>query len=242
MTEPTKEFRPYFGSLARSNFFLALLWDSGPFQFFPAAARRPALFDRSTDHSDRRIGFAQVIAVRRPTERLKPGQQAFAEQRHPEREMLQHMQGFAFHTFAAVMTFTVLAFPTPSDLYNTVASRFSDTTLNEIRSFPTIEGYAPPVNNLVDSQEFIPVISACVVRARSTETFDPNECQAALSGLEAVTGTVPAVARITTDQEALKIATSFYCRAEWANQQRLGHTFDLNNCMGQYLAVAQALD
>lgn len=152
------------------------------------------------------------------------------------------MQGFAFHTFAAVMTFTVLAFPTPSDLYHTVAARFSDTSLNEIRSFPTIEAYDPPVNSFVDSQEFVPVISACIVDARSSSGVDPSRCDAALSSLENITGTTPAVTRITTDQEALKIATAFYCRAEWTEMQRLGRTFDLNNCMGPYLAVAQAVD
>lgn len=152
------------------------------------------------------------------------------------------MQGFAFHTFAAVMTLTVLAFPTPSDLYNTVAARFSDTSLNEIRSFPTVEGYSPPVNNLVDSQEFVPVIRACLVDARSASGNDPVECSEALSDLEVRTGSTPAISRITTDGEALKVATAFFCRAQWSEQQRLGHDFDLDNCMGQYLAVAQQVN
>ena len=152
------------------------------------------------------------------------------------------MQGFVFHTFAAVMTFTVLAFPTPSDLYNTVAARFANTSPNEIRSFPTIEGYQPPINNLVDSQEFIPVIQACIVPARSETGSDPVRCEEALYDLAVLTGSTPAISRITTDEEALKVATAFFCRSEWADQQRLGHNFDLDNCMGQYLAVAQDLD
>lgn len=152
------------------------------------------------------------------------------------------MQGFVFHTFAAVMTFTVLAFPTPSDLYNTVASRFADTSLNEIRSFPTIEGYQPPINNLVDSQEFLPVIEACLVPVRGDVGSTPERCDEALSDLTILNGSTPAISRITTDTEALKVATSFFCRAQWTEQRRLGHNFDLDNCMGQYLAVAQALD
>lgn len=152
------------------------------------------------------------------------------------------MQGFAFHTFAAVMTFTVLAFPSPSDLYNSVVTRFSDHKINEIRSFPSVEGYQPPVNSFIDTAEFLPVISACVVNARSDDQFDPEPCQEALDGLSLVTGTTPAASRITRDGEALRLALSFYCRAEWAYAEQRGQIFDLNNCMGSNLSLAQQVD
>lgn len=152
------------------------------------------------------------------------------------------MQGFAFHTFAAVMTFTVLAFPTPSDLIHLVSEQFQDRKLNEIRSFPTIEGYEPPVNSLIDTQEFVPVISACVVEARAGEDFDPEPCNQALDQLAQMTGNRPAAERITSDEEALRLATTFYCRAEWVEAQRFGRFFDLNKCMGPNLSLAQAVE
>ncbi len=152
------------------------------------------------------------------------------------------MQGFAFHTFAAVMTFTVLAFPTPSDLYGLVSEQFSDGKINEIRSFPTVEAYQPPVNSFIDTQEFIPVISACVVKARFGEEFDPVGCEQALYELAEVTGDRPAAGRIIRDQETLRLATAFYCRAEWAEAKRHDRKFDLNKCMGPNLSLAQAVD
>ena len=152
------------------------------------------------------------------------------------------MQGFAFHTFAAVMTFTVLTFPTPSDLYNTVASRFADNSLQEINSFPTIEGNEPPVNTFVDTEEFVPVIAACVVAAQDPSSFDPIQCEDAIQQLAVVTGSPPAATRIATDEAVLQVATSFYCRAEWAEARRFGRTFDVNDCMGSDLVLAQPLD
>ena len=152
------------------------------------------------------------------------------------------MQGFAFHTFAAVMTFTVLAFPTPSDLYNTVASRFADNSLQEINSFPTIEGNEPPVNTFVDTEEFVPVIAACVVAARDSASFDPIKCEDAIQQLAAETGSPPAAARIATDEAILQVATSFYCRAKWTEAKRFGRAFDINDCMGTDLPLAQPIN
>ena len=44
------------------------------------------------------------------------------------------------------------------------------------------------------------------------------------------------------DEAILQVATSFYCRAKWTEAKRFGRAFDINDCMGSDLLLAQPLD
>lgn len=152
------------------------------------------------------------------------------------------MQGISFHAFAAVMTFTVLAFPTPTDLVDRIKAQFSDSKVTEIKSFPTIEGHNPPLNSVIDAKEFVPVISACVVGEEAGFRSADRACSVALTELAEATGDVQIAERITQDKQAVELATSFYCRAKWAESYRFGRFFDVYDCMGSNDPLAQPLD
>lgn len=145
--------------------------------------------------------------------------------------MTAPMNGLISHTFAFVMILAVVNFSSPREF---VAAFFGqDQTpekVREIENLPTIIDYQPPLNVVLAPEEFVPVVTAC---------FDPmtvsngrsNGCQAALDSLAVDTGVPATIERIASDQEALRVASGFYCRALWAEARKDRRVFDYESCL-----------
>lgn len=146
--------------------------------------------------------------------------------------MTAPMNGLVSHAFAFVMILTVVNFSTPREF---AAAFFGqDQTpekVREIENLPTIIDFQPPLNVVLAPEEFVPVVAAC---------FDPSTissgrstgCQSALDSLAVDTGVPATIERIASDQEALRVASGFYCRALWAEARMDRRVFDYESCLG----------
>lgn len=153
------------------------------------------------------------------------------------------MQGITSHAFAAVMTFTVLTFPTPSDLVDAFQGRphHVEKTI-EIGQFPTLVAYEPPVNNMLAPDDLFPVVSACIIPGSERPVAASPDCQTALDRLADATGVPQTVDRIAYDAEALILASTYFCRAQWAEAMRVGETFDPTGCILAHRVVENTND
>lgn len=141
---------------------------------------------------------------------------------------MRKMQGFTAHLFAAGMTFTVLTFPTPGDLMKALSGAPSEEA-QEIKRFPAMQADNPPIDASISMEEYLPVVSACFV-PDSMASAGTEECASAIAAVRGVDGP-EAVARITSDQEMLRIAQTFYCRSLWAESLRDRRSFDAGLCL-----------
>lgn len=145
--------------------------------------------------------------------------------------MTAPMNGLISHTFAFVMILAVVNFSSPREF---VAAFFErDQTpekVREIENLPTIIDYEPPLNVVLAPEEFVPVVTACFepVTMRSGVS---EGCQTALDSLAADTGVPATVERIASDQQALRVASGFYCRALWAEARKDRRNFDYESCL-----------
>lgn len=151
--------------------------------------------------------------------------------------MTFHMNGFASHALAAVMTFTVLTFPTPSDLMRAIRAETSPTPLG---SLPTLEGISPPKDVALSVSKLYPAIASCVpVDGKLGELS--TACMEALDAIQDPSARDPFI-RITQDPKAAELAVSFYCRSLWAEKTRRGESFDASGCLAPLSALADATE
>ena len=142
---------------------------------------------------------------------------------------MRKMQGFTAHLFAAAMTFTVLTFPTPGDLLKALQGTPSEGA-QEIKRFPTLEASDPPLDALVSVEEYLPVVSACFLPDSMSEAHGSESCAAAIAVVRGPHED-SVIDRITTDEEALQIAQTFFCRSLWAEALRNRTDFNAVECL-----------
>ena len=141
---------------------------------------------------------------------------------------MRPMHGLTSHVFAATMTFMVLTFPTPQDLFRAVKGPASENA-QEIKRFPTLEAYDPPLDTFVSMEDYLPVVAACI--APRLDGQEPTEdCATAIASINPAVG-IDEAQRIMADETTIQIATKFYCRAMWAEALRNRRAFDTSTCL-----------
>lgn len=143
------------------------------------------------------------------------------------------MQGLST-AFATLMTVTVISFPTPRDLLDTV---FPPSTGGE-----TVEivsgGMEPKLPGQIEDMtpgEITEQLDACADSLSAAIPFGIDTCRNTImvSGLF--------VSKHPGEQEVadkLELATALYCRVEWVNAAAESHGFDRKACEGLALALA----
>lgn len=142
---------------------------------------------------------------------------------------MRKMQGFTAHLFAAAMTFTVLTFPTPDDLLKAIQGAPSEEA-QELKRFPSLEATDPPLDALVSMEEYLPVVAACFLPDGTNEAHGTESCAAAIAVVRGPHED-SVIDRITTDEEALQIAQTFFCRSLWAEALRNRADFNTIECL-----------
>ena len=135
--------------------------------------------------------------------------------------------------FATIMTVTVISFPTPRDLKDTVFPP-GDTAKAEIVD----GGIAPNLPAAIDETkpgELADQLDVCVDSLSAAVPFGIETCRDTIMAAGSVIAKLPPGNEL---DEKLKLATALYCRVEWVETAAAGRGFDLKSCEGIALALA----
>lgn len=142
------------------------------------------------------------------------------------------MQGFST-LFATVMTFTVITFPTPRDLYDTVFPPTKDGTAEVISGGVVPD--LPKASNDLDPAALVADLSACVDSLSAAIPFGVETCRQTIRLSGIIADRDPTLAGL---RERMELATAYLCRVEWVESNTVKVSFDLDSCEGVAVALA----
>ena len=143
------------------------------------------------------------------------------------------MQGLST-AFATLMTVTVISFPTPRDLLDTV---FPPSTGGETAQIVS-GGMEPNLPARIEDMtpgEITEQLDACTDSLSAAVPFGIETCRDTIMAAGSVIAKLPPGNEL---DEKLKLATALYCRVEWVEMAAAGRGFDLKSCEGIALALA----
>lgn len=149
----------------------------------------------------------------------------------PYNAMMQGLSTF----FATAMTVTVISFPTPRDLYQTV---FPPT---DPRNVEVISGGVEPElpkQNPRSATELVAELDACRDVLSGTVPLRLFTCETLLVDAAVLVRDHPEAELSDELRQKADLVAALYCRHEWAEAMRESDTFDLDQCQGQVLALA----
>lgn len=150
------------------------------------------------------------------------------------------MNGITAHAFAAIMTATVLVFPSPKDLYRTifptepVAETASMVSGGVERSFPSILSVDTPATLIEEALDY------CAADLSGTLPIHVSECQAIMELATARIGSNQSAPELASAEQKLQLTRSLYCRNLWADAHRNDRIFDVKACQSLTQPLAEA--
>lgn len=150
------------------------------------------------------------------------------------------MNGMVSHAFAAVMTATVVMFPTPHDLWETMTR--APVTPDQARvlqagierSFPVI------VSEDLSITEINQGLDYCAANFSRLLPVHIQECQELLEVAALVIGDGPSSPESKAADRRLTLAMSHLCRHQWASANSTERTFDVVECKAGIAPLAES--
>ena len=150
------------------------------------------------------------------------------------------MNGMISHAFAAVMTATVVMFPTPKDLWETVTekpmtadqARVIETGV--IRSFPTSLSERTPISEIASALDF------CANNFASPLPVYVAECEALMFYTAQRLMADPSMINDLVARR-LDLAMALYCRQQWAGARQINGAFNIDACREDRARLADQL-
>lgn len=144
------------------------------------------------------------------------------------------MQGFSTF-FATAMTVTVISFPTPGDLYDTMFPP------SENRSAEVVSGGVVPDLPKTDARspaQLAEELDACRDSLSGVLPISLATCREVLVEAAVQIEANPSGPMTSEIEGKADLVAALYCRTEWVEAMRESDTFDLDQCQGQVLALA----
>lgn len=151
------------------------------------------------------------------------------------------MNGMTSHAFAAIMTATVVMFPSPEDLYRTVfptepvPETASMVSGGVERSFPSILTADAPAALIEEALDY------CAADLSGTLPIHVSECQAIMELATARIGSNQSAPELASAEQKLQLTRSLYCRNLWADARRDDRIFDVTACQSLTPPLAEAI-
>lgn len=148
------------------------------------------------------------------------------------------MNGMTSHAFAALMTATVVMFPTPEDLWKTVMNRplsAEDASLvsgGVERLFPVALSAATP------TQQLTTALGYCADDLSGTLPVHTEECIGIMGLAAQRIAAAPTDPDLALTEQKLRLARSLYCRQQWAGAMSSESTFDVIQCQTESPGLA----
>lgn len=142
------------------------------------------------------------------------------------------MQGLST-AFATFMTVTVISFPTPRDLLDTMFPP-GEVVPATIVSGGVEPSLPAPVESMT-ADEITEQLDACTDSLAAAVPFGIATCRNTIMLAGQFSAKHP---EEVATADKLKLATALYCRVEWVSAAAESHDFDLKSCEGIALALA----
>jgi hypothetical protein len=137
--------------------------------------------------------------------------------------------------FAAVMTVTVINFPTPSDLREALRST-NEADAISLQSGGTEPLLPEPVDGNLTTDEVTSQLQACSDSLAAAVPYGLEDCRKTL----VVSRDMIERTEVANDLRAkFDLTMALFCRVNWVEQTSEGEPFDVKTCKGVALALAE---
>lgn len=150
------------------------------------------------------------------------------------------MNGITAHAFAAVMTATVVLFPTPSDLWDTVTrkpisserARVLDTGVDR----PELVSLTPQTSTSAITE----ALEYCAENFSGLLSAQVAECQSLMAFAARRIGREADTPQAVAIENQLSLTITLYCRHQWADAQQFNRPFDIQDCQNGLAGLADS--
>jgi len=147
------------------------------------------------------------------------------------------MNGMISHAFAAIMTATVVMFPTPKDLWETITDNPLTADQARVIDSGVIRTFPANLSERTTLAEINAALDYCANNFASHLPVHVAECETLMLFATQRIAEVPSPENASLAQR-LDLTLALYCRQQWAGVRQLNAAFDIDACRADRTRLA----
>lgn len=147
------------------------------------------------------------------------------------------LNGITAHAFAAIMTATVVVFPTPKDFWQTVTGSENPIVASRVSRGPAFE-LPHTLTERTTTQEANETLAVCSTNFRSLTETQVADCQGFMAYAARQIGSAVRSPEIEVLDQRLRLSITVYCRHKWASALGVREDFDPDTCQNGLARLA----